>query len=43
MERGKVVDILFEFISLEFVVNCGDFKCVSCVLYVGIVEILHFQ
>jgi len=41
MQREKLVDILFVFRILEFVVNYGDFKCVTGILYVGIVEILN--
>jgi hypothetical protein len=42
MEREKSVDIWFVFRILEFVVNFGDFICVTCILYVGMVEILNF-
>jgi len=43
MEREKPTDIWFLFRILEYVVNYGDFIRVTCILYVGIVESLHFQ
>jgi len=43
MEREKLVDIWFVFRILEFEVNFGDLICVTCVLCVGLVEILNFQ
>ena len=39
MEREKIVDIWFVFRIWEFEVNFGDFICVICILYVGLVEI----
>jgi len=42
MEREKLVDIWFVFRILEFVVNFGDFMCVTCILYVGPVENFKF-
>jgi len=43
MEGEKLVDILFVFRILEFEVNFGDFICVTCVLCVGLVEILNLR
>jgi len=43
MQREKLVDTWFVFRILEFVVNYGDFICVTCILYIGMVEILNLQ
>jgi len=43
MQREKLVDIWFVFRTLKFVANYGDFTCVTCILYVAMVEILHLQ
>ena len=43
MNGKKETDIQFVFRILEFVVNCGDFICVTCILCVGLVEILNLQ
>jgi len=43
MEREVLTDIWFVFRILELEVNFGDFICVTCILYVGIVEILNLQ
>jgi hypothetical protein len=42
LEKGET-DIWFVFRILEFEVNFGDFICVTCILYVGIVEFLNLQ
>jgi hypothetical protein len=42
MEREKLVDIWFVLRILEFEVNFGDFICVTCILYVGLVENFKF-
>jgi hypothetical protein len=42
MEREKLVDIWFVFRVLEFEVNFGDFVCVTCTLYVDLVENIKF-
>jgi len=38
MEREKLVHIWFVFRILEFEVNFGDFMCVTCILYAGLME-----
>jgi uncharacterized membrane protein len=38
MEREKLVDIWFVFRIWKFEVNYGNFICVTCILYVGLVE-----
>jgi hypothetical protein len=38
MERQKLVGICFVFRIWEFEVNYGDFICVICILYVGLVD-----
>jgi len=43
MEREKLVGIWFLFRILDFEVNFGFFICVTCVLCVGLVEILNLQ
>jgi len=43
MEIEKLTDILFVFRILEFVVNYDDFICVTCILWVRLVEILNLQ
>jgi hypothetical protein len=41
MEKKKLV-VLFVFRILEYEVNYGDFICVTCILYVGLVENFKF-
>jgi hypothetical protein len=43
MERQKLVDIWYEFRIWEFEVQCGEFICATCNLYVGMVEIFNLQ
>ena len=43
MHEKRETDIWFVFRILEFEVNFGDFICVTCILYVGIVEFLNLQ
>ena len=43
MEREKLINIWFVFRIWEFVVNCGDFIRVTCILFVGLMEILNLQ
>jgi len=43
MEREKLVDIWFVFRILELEVNFGNFISVTCILCVGMVEILNLQ
>jgi len=43
MEGEKLVDIWFVLRILDFEVNFGDFICVTCVLCVGLMEILNLQ
>ena len=38
MDREKLVHIWFVLRIWEFIVNYGDFICVPCVLYIGLVE-----
>ena len=42
MGREKLVDICFVFRIWEFEVNFGAFICVTCILYVGMVEKFKF-
>ena len=42
-ERERLFDIWFVFRIWEFVVNYGDFICLTCVLYVGLVENFNLQ
>jgi hypothetical protein len=42
MEREKLIDIWFVLRILEFEVNFADFICVTCILYVGLVENFQF-
>jgi len=42
MEREKLVDIWFVIRISEFEVNFDDFICVTCILYVGLVENFKF-
>ena len=39
----RETDIWFVFRILEFEVNFGDFICVTCILCVGMLEILNLQ
>ena len=43
MEREELFDIWFLFRIWEFVVNYGDFICLPCILYVGMVESFKLQ
>jgi hypothetical protein len=43
MQREKLINVSLMFRILEVVVNYGDFVCVNCYLYIGIVEILNLQ
>jgi len=38
MERKKSVDIWFVSRIWEFVVNYGDYICVTCILCIGMLE-----
>jgi hypothetical protein len=42
MERENLVDIWFVFRIWVFEVNYGDFICVTCFLYVDLVENFKF-
>jgi hypothetical protein len=42
-EREKLTDIWFVFRILEFEINYGNFIRVTCISYVGLVEILNLQ